>query len=171
MMKSTMKEPNATVRNGNRFNQIQSKITIKDKINTMKQINIAIIYLCSLIIISILFSCEDELKPDYDFFLIKVDSIQITENITANDSFHIKLFGTIGTNGCYQFSHFNTTTEDNDIRIESWGKVDKNRNICPGVMVYLDDEKLNYTIKEKGTYKIKVKQPDNKYLEKQIKIE
>lgn len=145
--------------------------SVKLKNCTMKPINTLIICLCSVILLSILFSCEDKQEPNYESFLIKVDSIQHSENITINETFNIKLYGTIGTNGCNQFSHFKTMAQDNDIIIEAWGKINKNSNICPTVMVYLDNEELNYKIEEKGIYTIKVKQPDNKYLEKQILIE
>ena len=55
--------------------------------------------------------------------------------------------------------------------VEAWGKFDKNSNVCPTVMVYLDNEKLNYTIREKGVYTIKVKQSVGNYLEQQILVE
>jgi hypothetical protein len=38
-------------------------------------------------------------------------------------------------------------------------------------MVSLDGEELNYTIDESGNYLLKIKQPDNSFLEKQITVE
>lgn len=38
-------------------------------------------------------------------------------------------------------------------------------------LTFLNGEKLNYIIEETGEYLIKIKQPDNSYLEKQITIE
>jgi len=122
-------------------------------------------------LLSFLSSCENELEQNYESFLIQVDSIQIPDNITINESFDIRFYGTIGTNGCYQFSKFETEKEGNNITMKAWGKFDKNSNICPTVMVYLDNEKLNYRIKEKGTYTIKINQPDNNFLVKQISVE
>ncbi len=46
-------------------------------------------------------SCEKEQEPDYESFLIKVESIQIPQNIAVNEPFEIKFYGTIGNNGCY----------------------------------------------------------------------
>ncbi len=137
----------------------------------MKTINTLIICLSSLMLLSFLSSCENELEQNYESFLIQVDSIQIPDNITINESFDIRFYGTIGTNGCYQFSKFETEKEGNNITMKAWGKFDKNSNICPTVMVYLDNEKLNYRIKEKGTYTIKINQPDNNFLVKQISVE
>lgn len=137
----------------------------------MKSIKTLLICLSSFILLCILSSCEDEHELNYESFLIMVDSIQMSDKITINDSFSIKFYGTIGTNGCYQFLQFKTEEQEKNIIIEAWGKIDKNSNICPTVMVYLDNEKLNYLIKEKGIYTIKVKQPDDTYLEKQILVE
>uniref|UniRef100_UPI00321626AD hypothetical protein n=1 Tax=uncultured Draconibacterium sp. TaxID=1573823 RepID=UPI00321626AD len=137
----------------------------------MKTINTLTICLSSLILLSVLTSCEDKDEPNYESFLIQVDSIQVSDNITINESFDIRLYGTIGTNGCYQFSQFETEKQGNNIVIKAWGKFDKNSNICPTVMVYLDNEKLSYQFDEKGTYTIKVIQPDNDFLEKQISVE
>jgi hypothetical protein len=137
----------------------------------MKTINTLIICLNSLMLLSFLSSCEDEDEPNYESFLIQIDSIQIPDNITINEPFDIRFYGTIGTNGCYQFSQFETEKQGNSITVKAWGKFDKGSSICPTVMVYLDNEKLNYQIKEKGSYTIKVKQPDNNFLEKQFSVE
>ena len=135
----------------------------------METIQKLIICLSSFLLLSILSSCED--GPDYNVFLIQVHEVQVPENIKINEPFEIELHGTIGTNGCYQFSKFETETQGNNIIISAWGKINKNSKICPEVMVYLDDEKLSYTIKEKGTYTIKVKQADGSLLDKQISVD
>jgi len=136
----------------------------------MKSFKIQIIIFYSIFLFGIFSSCEKEQVPNYEFFLIKVDSIQVPENIIANEPFDIIFYGTVGTNGCKQFSDFRTEKQNNDIMIEAWGKFDKNSNICPAVMVYLDGEKLNYLIKEKGNYTFKIKQTDDNYFEKQISV-
>ncbi|MGQ7870150.1 hypothetical protein [Sunxiuqinia sp. sy24] len=136
----------------------------------MKTINALLICLSSLILLSIVSSSEEEHHPNYEPFLIRVDSIQVPDNITINEPFDMRLYGTIGTNGCYQFLQFETKQQGNNITIKAWGKFDNSSSICPTVMVYLDNETLNYQIKEKGTYTIKAKQPDNSFLEKQISV-
>lgn len=137
----------------------------------MKTIHTLMICFSTLMLLSILSSCEDEQEPNYESFLIPVDSIQIPGNITKNEPFDIRFYGTIGTNGCYQFSKFETEKQGNKITIEAWGKLNKNSSFCSDEMVYLDNEKLNYQIGEKGTYIIKVKKPDDNFLEKQILVE
>ena len=137
----------------------------------MKTINALIIFLSSLIMLSVLSSCEDENELNYEFFLIEVDSIQVPENISINEPFDISFSGTIGGNGCYQFSRFDTGKQGNDIIIKAWGRFNKSQRLCTSVIVSLDNEKLTYRIDEKGTYTIKVLQADNSFLEKQISVE
>ena len=83
----------------------------------MKTIN-TLICLSSLILLSILSSCEDEQKPNYESFLIKVDSIQTPDHITISEPFDIIFYGTIGTNGCYQLSKFEIEKQGNNIIIK-----------------------------------------------------
>ena len=113
-------------------------------------------------------SCKHD--PDYHLFLIKVDSIQVPKTIASGIPFDITFFGTIGTNGCYSFSHFNQTLTGNEIMIEAWGKVEAKAFICPTVMVYLNGHKATVTIQTPGLYVLKIKQPGNTYLERQITI-
>jgi hypothetical protein len=143
---------------------------VNSKNYTMKTIN-TLICLSSLMLLSILSSCEDKHDPNYESFLIQVDSIQTPDNITINEPFDIIFYGTIGTNGCYQLSRFETEKHGNNITINAWGKFDKKSRVCPAVMVYLDNQKLNYQINEKGTYTIKINRPDNNFLVKQISVE
>ena len=119
----------------------------------------------------LLVSCEDNDKTEYKSFLVQVDSVEISNNITTNTPFDIEFYGTIGTDGCYKFSHFETSNSDNEILIECWGKQDVSSDVCPQVMVYLDGEKLTYSIDGSGNYLIKIKQPDNSFLEKEIIVE
>ena len=123
----------------------------------------------SLIILAtnFLLSCNHE--SGYRLFLVKVDSIQVSNAPVANSPFDINFYGTIGWNGCYSFSNFNVQQDNLNILIEAWGRVDK-ATICPTVMVYLTGHNVTYTVQIPGTYNIKIKQPDNSYLEKQIAI-
>ena len=96
-------------------------------------------------------------------------------DITALDtiSFEVKkgeLFGFIGPDGCYSFQKFyQTMTSNNDIEVEAWGLYQTDSNVCLTVMVYLNGH-LNMTISAPGIYNLKIKQPDNNYLEKQLTV-
>ena len=122
----------------------------------MKSCKVA--FLLLPVIYGLLFtSCNKENETDYTYFLIEVDSIQIPNYISTSESFDFILFGIIGTNGCQQFHELKIEQKGNEIFIEAWGKSAVNANACPAVMVYLENERLNYSIHEKGTYTINIK--------------
>ena len=119
-------------------------------------------------ILPLLLSCNH--KPDYTFHLIKVDSIQVPTPLSANVPFEIKFFGTIAGNGCHSFYEFKVNQVNNDLLIEAWEKADAKALLCPTVMVYLTGHNLTTQIQSAGDYNIKIKQPDNSYLEKQVRV-
>ena len=116
-------------------------------------------------------SCNSEREPKYESFLIEVESIYLPEEITVNEPFVIRFSGTIGNNGCYRFSHFETEKEGNDIIVEAWGEYNKSADVCADVMVNLQNENLNYQINESGNFTISVKQPEGRFLEKQFTVQ
>jgi hypothetical protein len=113
-------------------------------------------------------ACEN--KADYKSFLVKVDSVQVPTAITSNTPFEIKFYGTISPNGCSSFTNFDVKEESNNIVIEAWAKADLRSSICPSVIISLTGHNLTYTVPDKGIYVLKIKQPDNSYLEKAITI-
>ena len=125
-----------------------------------------------IIILVLLFaSCNKKTKLDNESFLIYIDSIKLPNNIPVNTSFDIFFYGIVGTDGCSKFYCFKTEKSNNEILIEALGKKEIKDGICPSVMIYLNEEKLNFLIEETGDYLIKIKQPDNSYFEKQISVE
>jgi hypothetical protein len=137
------------------------------KYNAMKTSRFLSKFFLSGLFLIFLFSCNH--KSDFISILIKVDSIQVPNQLTVNVPFEIKFFGTIGGDGCYSFSNFNVQIDNNNILIEAWGKIER-AIICPTVIVYLTGHNQTYTIQNTGTYNLKIKQPDNSYLEKQITV-
>lgn len=119
-------------------------------------------------VILLIGACEN--KADYKSYLVKVDSVQVPDIISSNNPFEIKFYGIISDNGCDSFTNFNVKEESNNILIEAWAKSDLNAFACPTVIVYLTGHGMTYTIPNKGIYNLKIKQPDNSYLEKQIMI-
>ncbi len=103
-------------------------------------------------------------------FLIKVDSIHVPIALISNTPFDIDFFGTIGTDGCHSFVGFNHTLNNQEIMIEAMGSYDYQADLCPTVMVYLNGHKLNMTVPIPGIYIIKIKQPDNTSLLKEITV-
>jgi len=107
-------------------------------------------------------------KPEYTEFLIKVDKIEISNSLSSNVPFEISFFGIIG-NGCDSFLKFEKSKSNNEILISVWGNHYIGPNPCTDILINLR-EKLNYIIETPGVYIIKIKQPDNTYLEKQITV-
>jgi hypothetical protein len=136
----------------------------------MKTFKTTLIVLSCIIFGNTLFSCEEENKTDYKPYLIKIESIKLPEQINATEPFDIHFFGTVGTNGCFQFHEFKTETKDNNIIVEVWGRINNNAEICPSVMVYLEGKELTHTIQKIGNYTLKIKQPDGSYLVEQILV-
>jgi hypothetical protein len=120
------------------------------------------------IMIYLLSSCLEDAYT-FDTFLVKIDSFQLPETMTAKTTFEVRFFGTVGNNGCISFEGFNQNLINKDIEIEAWGRYDNRNNTCPEVMVYLD-KNLEITIPVAGVYNLKIKQPDKSYLERSITV-
>ena len=117
-------------------------------------------------------SCESEKGPEYSFYRIAVDSIQVPENIRAGEPFEIRFYGVVGTDGCHQFSRFDTKMNAAMLSVELWGRRATGEIIfCPDVMVYLEGRTLELTVDQPGEYILEVRQPDGDPLEKDIQVE
>jgi hypothetical protein len=114
-------------------------------------------------------SCQKD--EDYEYFLIQVDSVSIPETILANQPFELEFFGYIGHNGCYSFSEFFSEKQNKTILVETLGKLNVKSTICSDVMVYLNGKKFEFMLEEAGSYKLRIKQPNGTFLERQILVE
>lgn len=114
-------------------------------------------------------NCSKE--PTYSESLIKVDSIKIEypASYLPSGLFEINLYGTISTNGCSSFSHFNIYRRNQDLTIEAWKNVLVGAAMCADEMVYLNHKILYNRNSLPENFTIKVKQPDGTFLEKTIK--
>jgi hypothetical protein len=138
----------------------------------MKNVKIIICRLTSIIAIVIfigLLSCHDD-SASSDDFMIKVDSFKVADAVTSATPFDVTFYGTIGRNGCYSFKTFNRVASGNEISIEAWGTFDYSTQSCPEELVLLNGIKLSLTIPFPGTYRIKIKEPEDYSLVKQITV-
>jgi len=104
---------------------------------------------------------DDDTNPD---FLIKIDSLVFRDTVNVNDTLFIKFYGTVGPNGCYQFSRFEQVPyQDGDVvnsmKIKVWGKLEDTGN-CPDQIVYLDGAEIIVNGFQPGNFNIFVIQPD-----------
>jgi hypothetical protein len=101
-------------------------------------------------------------------FLIKVDSFNIPATISSGTPFDIEFFGTIGFDQCTKFKTFNQIYKNSNITIELWGTYDNNEGACVPDLIYMNGQKLNLTIPLPGEYTIKIIEPNDYILIKQI---
>jgi hypothetical protein len=110
-------------------------------------------------------------EPAYKEYLIQVDSLAISypQTLLYSGLFEINVYGTISSNGCSSFSHFNISRQNQDVIIEAWKNVQVNATVCPTVMVYLNHKIFCNRDSLPENFTIKVRQPDGSYLEKTMK--
>lgn len=138
------------------------------------------------------------LKPDpkYRYFEVKVDSVAYASKVSSftfqgseirhfrpvpttsplatTDTMRVLFYGGIGPNGCYDFSHFDTTSVDSGYRVGVWGIEDTS----PGVVCTMELVELRgwpplvfYPPLRVGTWVFRVSQPDGSVLRKEIVVE
>jgi hypothetical protein len=73
-----------------------------------------------------------------------------------------------GFDQCNGFKTFNQIHENNNITIEAWGTYYSNGGACPPDLIYMSGQKLNLTIPIPGEYTIKIREPNDYLLVKQI---
>ena len=103
--------------------------------------------------------CDKGVQNPSTQFIVRVDSIAHTSFAALNDTIAIRFFGTIGPDGCFSFSHFETTNESLQLDITVWGD-HQEATVCPAVMVYLDGKEYRFVAGQMGWFKINVHQPD-----------
>lgn len=117
-------------------------------------------------------SCESDKGPEYSFYRIPVDSIQVDEEIQAGEPFEIRFYGVVGTDGCHQFSRFDMEMNSAMLSVELWGRRTTGEIIfCPDVMVFLEGRALELTVDQPGEYMLEVRQPDGDPLERDIQVD
>lgn len=118
----------------------------------------------------IFFSCSTEPEKEYIYYLVNVDSIKHPQSVSLNDTITFKLYGTVGSDGCHSFSHFESLTGPFEVDLKVWGKVSSLGSACPAVMVYLEGKEYKVAAKERGIYSIKIHQPDGSVLKDSVII-
>lgn len=115
-------------------------------------------------------SCKDKLvEPDVEYFIIKVDSIQMPDTFyLTNEGLSIAFWGYIGHTSCYQFSYFEVYQDTTNLRITVWGKLV--RTPCFDLFHGLNGRKYYVTNIQEGTLYVRINQPDGSFLRDSIVI-
>lgn len=123
--------------------------------------------LFSVLVGIFIYSCSTGTDPEYSYFKVKVDSIQVPQDPVVGETINFKLFGTVGGDGCHSFAYFKEDVSDNDSQLVVWGKR-KNETACPAVMVYLRGKQYPVIAKITGYFKIEISQPDGTTLKDSV---
>lgn len=118
---------------------------------------------CFILAGLILHGCSTEPSREPFLFIVQVDSISHTQNVALNDTIVIRLYGTIGTNGCYSFSYFDDTLQPQRLDLAVIGGRSAS-TVCEDVMVYLDGKEYRCVATQKGWFWINIRQPDESRL-------
>ncbi len=107
-------------------------------------------------------SCDDkEEQPSY--FVVKVDSISAPDTIMAGEDLAVGLWGTIGHDGRYGFSHFEARATDSSLDITAWGKFTP-ADYAAQPIVDIDGRQYHTVAGSPGTFAIRTHQPDGTIL-------
>ena len=111
---------------------------------------------------------EPETKPTQ--FVILIDSIAHVPSLIVGDTIAIKLFGTIGNDGCHLFSHFEDSRQALRLDLTVWGQRSPS-GVCPDVMVYLNGREYKLATTQTGWFSINIHQPDGTVLRDSILVQ
>lgn len=126
----------------------------------------------------VLSSCEDDVSNSYINtntnsdtlrFKIRVDTIISTDTIIVGDTIKFKLYGYIGSNLCYSFSHFERygPTPANNYKISVWGKYVP-APTCALAVAHLRGKEYRVIPQQQGIFILSIIQPDYSILKDSV---
>jgi hypothetical protein len=115
--------------------------------------------LLSLIAVITVAGCATEPNKGNAQFIVKVDSMTHPSFAVTADTITIRLFGTIGPDGCHLFSHFEERRQPLRLDLTVWGQV-SSATVCPAMMVYLNGMEHKLVATQQGWLSINIHQPD-----------
>ena len=103
-------------------------------------------------------------------YMIKIDSLYAPDTVNVKYVFTIELFGYVGPNKCYAYDKaYQTTTDQNEIVIEAWGKYSYYGDPCIEEIVMMDAE-FEMSVSKAGNFIIKGVQPNGYYFERKLVV-
>lgn len=76
------------------------------------------IFVCIWVVIG----CTTEPDQKKTLFIVKIDSLNHTPFAALGDTISIKLFGTVGNDGCHSFSRFEDIQQPLQLDLTVWGQ-------------------------------------------------
>jgi len=127
----------------------------------------------TIIILTVTFynSCEKLTDPiSGDKFQISVDSLHVPETVSLSDTVICRFWGFIGSNLCYQFSHFETGKNLDNIYLKLWG-YHSGADICATAISSLSGKEYKFAAEQQGIIIINILQPDNSVLKDSVLVQ
>jgi hypothetical protein len=128
------------------------------------------LHLIPLALLIFLLGCTTESETNGIQFVVKVDSISHPSSAAITDTITLRVFGTIGPDGCHFFSHFEDYRQSLRLDLTVWGGR-SSANACTQMMVYLDGKEYKFPAAMRGWYSIYIYQPDGSVLRDSIIIQ
>lgn len=94
----------------------------------------------------------------YDEFLIRVDRLECPSEVAVGDTLRLRFWGTVGPDGCHEFSHFETESSPHRLDVGVYGRHYR-RFGCPEVVVMLFGQELKLPAQFPGEMVIAVSRP------------
>lgn len=145
-------------------------ITNKEGIIMIKKNKLPLFVFLSFGVLLISCSLFIESEPKKELFIVKIDSLYTSDIISNNDTLIIKLWGFIGTNGCYSLSHYKTEKTDDQFDLTVWSKYTPAK-ICPDVIVELRGEEYKILPPYRDPFTVVIHQPDGYTLSRYIIVQ
>ena len=92
-------------------------------------------------------------------FIIRVDSITHTPFAALSDTIRVKLYGTVGFDGCHSFLRLDTAQAPLQFDITAWGSR-SSATVCPMNVPVLGGLETKTVATQMGWFRIIVHQPD-----------
>ena len=125
-----------------------------------------------LFFISAIFQyCSKSTEPgSVEFFKIKVDSVESPNSISLGDTVNLRIWGFVGSNGCYSFSNFESSQSNLNLDLTVWGKYTP-ADACATVIVEMRGSKYSFVPTMPGKFEMAIHQPDGSVLKDTIVVQ
>lgn len=111
------------------------------------------------------FGCSMGVQSDEDlpeFHVAEVDSIDVPERIAPTDTLSVRLFGTVGPNGCYSLDRIKEDRSDGQLTVTPVVRYERADDVaCTMALVPLDATYEAEPPFDKGTLQVVVPQSDD----------
>lgn len=98
---------------------------------------------------------------EVDTLVADVDSIGVPDQISSSDTLSVRLYGTVGPNGCYSFDRFDVGRSPGRLAVTPVVRHRTGNDIlCTMAVVPLDETYTAYPPFSEGTWTVTVPQPE-----------